>query len=348
MRRVALVAGASGLIGRRVAAHLAARGWEVIGASRRPDTGRGGRQIGVDLADAADARSKLADLGEVTHVFYAARHDHPEGAPESPEINTAMLRNLLAGLTPAAARLERVILVHGTKYYGHHLGPFPVPAVEGGTRGGGGTFYFAQEDFVQDAARAAGWRWSIVRPHIFFDASVGNPRSMGLVIAVLAAIQHELGEPLFFPGSEQAYASRTQFTEIALLARAVEWIAADARCGNQAFNVVNGDYPRWSELWPAFARWHGIEPGPPRGLKLAHYMVDKAPIWEEIVARNGLRCTALDRVALWAYGDYVFRPEWDIMSSMDKARRFGFAERVDSREMFVRAFAAYRERCIIP
>ncbi|HTP97608.1 MAG TPA: NAD-dependent epimerase/dehydratase family protein, partial [Burkholderiales bacterium] len=36
MRHTALVAGASGLIGRRIAEHLAATGWEVIRLGRRP------------------------------------------------------------------------------------------------------------------------------------------------------------------------------------------------------------------------------------------------------------------------------------------------------------------------
>src|SRR5690348_5727615 len=95
MRRVALVAGASGLIGRRIEAQLAARDWEVVGVARRPSPGSVQRQIAVDLTDAADSRARLAALSAVTHVFYAARYDHPEGIAESEAINTAMLRNLI-------------------------------------------------------------------------------------------------------------------------------------------------------------------------------------------------------------------------------------------------------------
>ena len=51
---------------------------------------------------------------------------------------------------------------------------------------------------------------------------------------------------------------------------------------------------------------------------------------------------------LWRCGDYVFAPEWDIMSSMEKARRFGFDERVDTREMFARLFEGYRAKRVIP
>ena len=69
---------------------------------------------------------------------------------------------------------------------------------------------------------------------------------------------------------------------------------------------------------------------------------------QAIVERHGLRAAPLDRIVLWDYGDYVFRPEWDIMSAMDKARRCGFALRVDTTEMFARVFKGYREARIIP
>src|SRR5688572_19284839 len=223
--RVALVAGANGLIGRHLAKHLLDRGWEVVCASRRPFSGPGARSIAVDLADAADTRTHLAGLREITHVFYCARADHPAGVPESVAANAAMLRNLVDALESGSTRLAHINLVHGTKYYGHHLGRCAIPAVEEGPRGPGGTFYFAQQDFLVERARAARWTWSIARPHAYCFEESDNPRSLVLVIAVLAAIQRELKQPLFFPGSAKSYAAVTQFTEVALLARALEWMA---------------------------------------------------------------------------------------------------------------------------
>ena len=345
---MALVAGANGLIGRRVTAHLSACGWDVIALSRRPSVGGAARQVAVDLADAGDLRAKAGTLGNVTHVFYCARADHPEGVPESVDTNAAMLRNLVEALEPQAPRLSHVHLVHGTKYYGHHLGPCPVPAVEEGPRGPGGTFYFAQQDFIAERAAKAPWTWSIARPHAYCFTEDGNPRSLVLVIAVLAAVQRELGEPLFFPGSATSYAARTQFTDLALLARAIEWMATAPPCANQAFNVVNGDYPRWSDLWPRLAKLLGLRADGPRGVKLGQYMADKAPAWNAVVARHGLRKNALDRIVLWNYGDYAFAPEWDIMSATDKTRRLGFDERIDTREMFARFFDGYRAQRVIP
>src|SRR6185295_15382141 len=126
--KVALVAGANGLIGRHLATHLAARGWDVVAAGRKPFSGDGARALVVDLANPSDARARLAGAGGITHVFYCARADHPEGVPESVESNAALLRNLIDALAPHAP-LSHVHLVHGTKYYGHHLGPCAIPAV---------------------------------------------------------------------------------------------------------------------------------------------------------------------------------------------------------------------------
>ena len=344
--RVALVAGANGLIGRHLTLHLQNRGWEVIGLSRKPSGAA--RHVAVDLTDAGDARAKAAELPDVTHVFYCVRADHPEGVPESESLNAAMLRNLIEALEPRAPRLTHVSVVHGTKYYGHHLGPCAVPAVEEGARGKGGTFYFAQQDYITARAAAARWSWSIVRPHAFCYMEMDNPRSLVLVIAVLAAIQRELGESLFYPGSVKSYEAVTQFTDLRLLTRGIEWAAVTPQCANHAFNVVNGDYLRWSELWPRLAAMLGLEAGAPRTLRLPQYLADKGPVWDKVVARHGLKRKALDEIVLWRYGDYVFAPEWDIMSSMEKARRFGFKERIDTHEMFAQLVAGYRAQRIIP
>src|SRR5262249_32187649 len=288
-----LVAGANGLIGRHLTMHLARRGWDVIALSRKPFAGTGVRHVVVDLADPGDTRTKVAALGEVTHVYYCVRADHPEGVPESEPVNASMLRNLVDALEPRSPRLAHVNLVHGTKHYGHHLGPCSVPAVEEGPRGRGGTYYFAQEDFIRERASRAQWTWSIARPHAFCYMELDNPRSPILVVAVLAAIQRELGEPLYFPRSTKNHDDVTQFTEHGLLTRGIEWMAVAPQCANQAFNVVNGDYLRWRELWPRLAAMLGVQAGPPRPVRLAQYMADKGPVWTAITARHGLRPNAL-------------------------------------------------------
>lgn len=347
-RNTALVAGASGLIGRRIADHLIAAGnWDVIGLARRPPAAQNMRWIAVDLTDIEDCRRRLGGVEAVTHVFYAARFDHPEGQPDPVEINATMLNNLVTALEPAAA-LKHVHAVHGSKYYGHQLGPVPVPLHEDNPRAPGRNYYFEQEDFLRARSHGQAWSYSTSRPHAFCDPAIDHPRSIGLVTAVFAAIQHELGLPFDFPGSVAAYQAHTQFTDLALLARAAAWMATEPRCANQAFNVVNGDYPRWAELWPRFASWFGLEAGVPRKVSLVEYMADKGPVWDRIIVKHGLRRTRLDTLVLWAYGDYQLRPEWDVMSAMSKARASGFEESIDSSAMFIRQFQNYRIEKIIP
>jgi nucleoside-diphosphate-sugar epimerase len=348
MTRTAVVAGASGLVGRALVAELRHQGdWHIIGLGRRAQSLPGARWIAVDLADAADCRRALSGLRAATHVFYTARHDHPEGVPESVEINTAMLVNLIEALEPAA-QLEHVHAVHGSKYYGHQLGPVRNPMVEDQPRANNRNFYFHQEDFLIERTRVAPWRYSTSRPHSFCDPAIDHWRSIGLAIAVYAAIQRELELPLDFPGTEKSFHTLTQFTDLALLARCVIWMATQPRCANQSFNVVNGDTPRWSELWPDFAAVFGMRPGTPQNIRLEDWVKDKAPVWNALVKKHGLRAADVHDIALWPYGDYQLRPQWDVTSSMAKARALGFHDAVDSRRMFRAQFENYRKLGIVP
>jgi nucleoside-diphosphate-sugar epimerase len=343
----AVVAGASGLIGRRITERLRALGWDVIGLARRPVATPGMGWIAVDLSDADHCGVKLRGLDCVTHVFYAARFDHPEGQPEAVETNNAMLANVV-NVMERHATLEHVHAVHGSKYYGHQLGPVPFPMREDTPRAKNRNFYFDQEDFLIERSRKAGWTYSISRPHAFCDPAIDHPRSFGLVVAVYAAIQRELGRAFDFPGGEQGYDAHTQFTDLGLLARAAVWMATEPRCANHAFNVVNGDNPRWRDLWKPFAHDFGVALGTPRRFSLAEYMRDKGPVWNRVVEKHGLRKTDLHALVLWAYGDYQLAPDWEIGSSMDKARALGFSGSVDSVEMFRRQFRNYREENVIP
>ena len=347
--RVALIAGATGLVGRRIAGYFKHLGdWDVIGLCRRPVADSPIRLIGVDLTSIEDCNKKLAPLGNVTHVFYAARYDHAEDVSESVDVNAVMLLNVVDAIEPVAGGLRHIHLVHGSKYYGHHLGPIPLPMREDSPRAPVANFYFAQEDFIRGRQRGKSWTFSTARPHMFCDFSWDQPRSIALLIAVYASILRELGVPFSYPGSVKSFHARTQFTELPLLARAMIWMATDPRCANQSYNVVNGDAPRWSELWPRFAAYFGLQAGPVKPLCLAEYMADKEPVWQAMITKFGLRPTRLSSIVLWPYGNYVFGPEWDIISDMSKARADGFTGAVDSENMFCDIFDCLRAEKIIP
>jgi nucleoside-diphosphate-sugar epimerase len=342
----ALVAGALGVIGRYVVAELERRGWETVGVARRTgtDTART-RYLSVDLLDPADCRAKLAALGDVTHVFYAAFADAPTW-PEATSVNRAMLVNLMESIEPVAKALERVVLVTGTKYYGTHLGPLKTPFRESDPRHMPPNFYFEQADFLLDRQKGKRWSWTELRPQTLCGISPGTPMSIVTILACYAAISKELGLPLRFPG--RAWNSIYQVTDSEHFARAALWAATTGSCANEAFNITNGDVFRWRHLWPAFARAFDMEAGEPQITPLVAYMADKGALWDAMVRKHGLQPYRLDDLAKWAFGDYVFNSDWDVMSSLTKSRQHGFHDVVDSEEMFTRLFRRLRAEKIVP
>ncbi len=117
--KVALVAGAGGIIGHAVAHELMNLGWSVRGLGRRSVPGI--PSIAADLTDPKATAAALAGAKDTTHVFYAALSPDPHLSTEA-ERNAAMLAALLDGLKKAKAPLERVVIYQGFKIYGIHLG----------------------------------------------------------------------------------------------------------------------------------------------------------------------------------------------------------------------------------
>jgi len=344
-----LIAGATGIIGRRLTERMAQDG-SVVGLSRRPpdSTMDGVRYLPLDLTDASACLQAMQDLDGISHIFYAARHDHDSKSPEKVEENLAMLRNLVEAAEAAGHPVRHVHVVQGTKYYGSNLGPFKTPARESDARVPGANFYFAQEDYLIARENEARWTWSTSRPHGILDDQPGIARSMAMVIAVYAALLKALGEPLSFPGTPGNFEALYQCTNTAHLADGIAWLAATPGCANQAFNVINGDYVRWRDLWPVFAEIFGMKPGPVRTVRLTEVMADKAPLWDQIVEKYGLVPQPYEAVAVWPYGDHLFTPHWDMVSSIDKLRAHGFTQTVETKQSFLNAFAALRAARIIP
>ena len=346
----ALIPGVTGVVGRRLAEHLAASPeWDVIGVARRPPAASASyRVLALDLMDAAACEAVLRPISGITHVLYCARYDHTTRAKEPIEENLAMLRNVLDAIEPSAPASKHVHLVQGTKYYGSDLGPFRTPARESDPRISTPNWYYAQEDLAIERSRAGRWTWSASRPHGICDHAPGIARSMAMVIAVYAAIAREQGEPLCFPGTPGRYHGLYQVTGATLLAKAIAWISTQPQCAGEGFNVTNGDCFRWAHVWPRFARFFGMDAGPVRTVRLAEAMKDKGPVWERVVSRHGLQPTPFGQAALWPYADFIFTPGYDMVSDTLKLRRAGFAECADSEEMFLGLFERFRRDRIIP
>jgi nucleoside-diphosphate-sugar epimerase len=349
--KTVLIAGAQGVIGRAAADHFAQQpDTTVYGISRRPIADLPGtvRPLSINLLDPGDCREKLRPLTDITHVVFAAylERDHPRDRSDT---NVALLRNLMDAVEGSSpATLRHVTLYQGGKAYGADLGPFKTPAREDDPRLMPPNFYYDQEDHLR--ARRAGkpWTFTILRPEAVCGYAVGNPMNLTMVIAVYAAISKELGLPFRFPGTLPAYRALYQVTSADILARATAWAGDTPAAADQIYNITNGDYFRWQFLWPRIARMFAMETAEPVPMPLAVYMADKAPLWDAMVKKYDLRPIPYDQVVRWQFGDFIFHSGFDNISSTIKARRHGFADCIDTEEMFAEFFADLRHRRIIP
>jgi len=348
----ALIAGATGACAKRlVEVLLADAAWTVVGLCRNPPSGtRSGRLrfVRADLGDAADTVHAVRQCAAVTHVFYTARAKHGEGGLESIEENAAMLRHLLDAVLATARDLRHVHLVEGGKYYGLHLGPYPTPAREDDPRPASPNFYYDQEDLLRERQQGQRWSWSASRPNVICDFAPERARNLVPLLGAYAAVMSELSLPLHFPGRPGCWEALTEVTDATHFARSMVFMATDPRAANQAFNVSNGDLFRWKRLWPRLAEHFGMAVGDVRPGLLTDLMADKGPAWQRAVTRHGLAPSRLEDVAVWGFGDFLFRQDYDVVSSVTRLRQAGFHDVVDSEAMFLAHLARYREARLLP
>jgi nucleoside-diphosphate-sugar epimerase len=352
-KQVAVVVGALGVIGRYIVERLLAEeGWSVVGLSRRPaDDSPRYRHVAVDLLDKGACDAALGGLTDATHVFYAA-FQPAQGAAADYASNIApnrdMLVNAVTAISGASRALRRVVLVTGTKYYGSHLGPFKTPARESDPRHLPPDYYFDQIDWLTEFQRGKPWDWVELRPQTLCGFAPGTPMSILPAIAVYAAISKELGLPLRFPGKPGAYGAIYQVTESTHLANAALWAATEPRCGLEAFNITNGDYFRWRNVWPRIAEVFEMPVGEPQTVSLTQHMPSMGDLWRTMAGKYGLKPFDYRELAAWPFADYVFGCEWDVMSDVTKSRRYGFHDVVDTEEMLCRLLRRFREERVVP
>ena len=346
--RTAVVVGATGIVGRAIAAKLAELGgWRVLGVTRSGGTVPGvDDALAVDLSDPEEARRRLAPAAGATHLFFAAYLPQGNWAAEVAP-NRALLVNAVEGLEAVGAPLRHVTLVTGAKYYGVHLGPSAAPAAETEPRHLGPNFYYDQEDYLRSRTDAA-WRWTNLVPTHLTGFATGNPMNLALSVAVYASLVREAGLRLDFPGTAAAFGAMTQVVDAEQLADAAAWSAVTPQAAGEVFNVANGDPTRWSHLWPAFADYFRVPAGGPRRIPLSSFMPALAPLWEEMAAKYELAQPELGPLVNWGFLEFMFAIEYDIVLALGKIRRAGFASHPDTVACFYKRFDEYRRARIIP
>ncbi|NJQ18665.1 SDR family oxidoreductase [Pantoea sp. LS15] len=345
-QNIALVAGASGIVGRQLVKTLLHNKWQVIGLSRHAATHPDAiPMVNVDLLDAQNSAEVLQPLSDITHIFYSAWANAANWT-DMVEPNVTMLRHLVSHIEKTAP-LQTVSLMQGYKVYGAHLGPFKTPARESDPGVPGAEFNAAQLTWLSDFQRGKSWHWNAIRPGVVGSTVPGNTMNLALSIALYASLCKAQGLPLRFPGTEQTWHSIVDHTDAGLLAEATLWAATTSAAQNQAFNVNNGDIWRWSELWPRIARWFELESAPPVRLSFHQLFKDYREVWREL-ARDRLVETDILQLNDGHFADFVFSWNYDMFGDGSKLRRSGFTRMQATDEMFFNLFAQLRAARIIP
>ena len=353
MSKIALVVGASGIVGSATAALLVAQGWTVHGLARRPVAQDGVRPVVADLQDAAATAAALTGVDPA--AVFLTTWLRQDSEADNIRVNAAMVRNLLAGLPPRTGS-RHVALVTGLK---HYLGPFEAygkgtlpqtPFREDQGRLDIENFYYAQEDEVFAAAARDGFTWSVHRPHTIIGKAVGNAMNMGTTLAVYASLCRETGRPFTFPGSAAQWSGLTDMTDAGQLARHLLWAVETPAAHDQAFNIVNGDVFRWQWMWTRIADWFGIDAAPFDGTvrPLAEQMADGAERWRRIAERDGLAEPDMGRLASPWHTDADLGRPIEVITDMSKSRRLGFTGYQPTDDAFYALFAQLRADRLIP
>jgi nucleoside-diphosphate-sugar epimerase len=343
-RRTALVVGHSGSTGRGLSEYLSnSADWNVVTLGRSARQGRG-LHLAIDLCRDEMKAADVPELAGVTHIYNCARVTAADSEGER-RSNLILLDRLLDLAERNCTHLEHVCLIHGTKWYGCHKGPYRTPALETDPPCDDPSFYAVQQELITRRQSGRDWTWSALRPHTIWGLPAersGN--SIVMLIAAYAMLMKAAGKPLHFPGPEKTFYKLSQATDGDLLNRAMEWVGTTPAAANQAFNVTNGDFFRWERLWPSVAAFFEMECGDVRPLKLADAMPGMEMHWTALAQKHRLNCEDLRSVVNWGYGDAIFGLAWTDMSSTTKVRQFGFPDAIDSGEALSKFLSQLRAR----
>nr|AIW09145.1 progesterone 5-beta-reductase 3 [Catharanthus roseus] len=364
---VGLILGVTGLVGNSLAEILPLSDtpggpWKVYGVARRSrptwHADHPIEYIQCDLSNPEETESKLSNLTDVTHIFYvtcvtANKYTDAENC----DANGKMFRNVLNAIIPNCPNLQHICLQTGLKhYFGRSLvGNFVChesPCYEDLPRLDVPNFYYTLEDILyEEVQKKEGLTWSVHRPGTIFVFSPFSSMNLVGTLCVYAAICKQQGLPLKFPGSKNVWEGYSMCSDADLVAEQQIWAAIDhlPNAKNEAFNVSNGDVFKWKYIWKVLAEQFGLEFVEFDGEKLSlqEMMIDKGPIWEEIVRENGLLGTKLEQVGVWWFADVLLGFEFPL-DSMNKSKEHGFLGFRNSKNSFLSWIEKTKAYKIVP
>ncbi|MGI4827074.1 MAG: NAD-dependent epimerase/dehydratase family protein [Janthinobacterium lividum] len=266
----ALVTGASGFLGGRLAQMLHEQGEEVIVLARANSDLRhlATTPVRVVRGDLGDAAALREAVGQATHIFHCAACS-TDWAPQKTYVdaNVSGTQNLLAAARNAGS-LQRFVHVSTTDIYGYPETPCTEkhPFVDAGlpynqTKGAG-------EAAVWEA-HAEGLPVTILRP-----ATIYGPRGKDFTQEIATLLRQRV---MAYVGGGNATGG---FTYVDNVAQAMLDAAVSPTTLGEAYNIVDGTNATWRDYATLFARQLGAKPpwiNLPFGTAMALSRIFEAP-----------------------------------------------------------------------
>ena len=286
-RKTAVVVGSLGVIGRNLVHHLEPQAeWDIVGLSRRtPDFPTRVRAIAVDLLDASDCGAKLCDLTERHARLLLRLPGAPDAGPSTTRRTSPCWRTRSRRSRRPRPGLSASSWSRATRSTASHLGPFKTPAKETDPPHMPPNFYWDQEQWLRERQAASGWTLDGAAPAHRVRLRARQPdehrhRDRGLCRDLEGARPAPA-----LPGQARRLSTPSTRSPIPSISPA-PWSGPrpTPRGANEVFNVTNGDFFRWCNLWPRIAAVFGMPDGPVQTIRLAEFMGDKAPLWRRDAA----------------------------------------------------------------
>ena len=283
--------------------------------------------------------------------FYFDFIDKLGGASDLDGKNSRMFQNITHVLEKTSSSLSHIGLISGGKYYGIHLGPslnpsWKIPFEEDDPRYfEGKNYYFKMEDFLKKRAEEKAYNWTILRTNFIVGFSEGSPYNLGPSLAIYAVLLKELNLPLIFPGDRKTYKATWEVCSSTGLGRMFEWAVEK----NEVFNYTSGCPFSWEDVWPKLAEYFCMTPHLKKGGFSCHKFFKKnGHLWEIIAKRHNLKGYKLSELANPDFIDNSMILDWNVVYSMKKAKKYGYAEEEDPSKIFLDLFNSLKEKGVIP
>lgn len=336
-----LIIGGSGNVGANLYHFFKQKDLNVFTLSRR-HTINSKNNFSVDLGNEKSIDEFFKKNQKFDEIIYSAYY-HSENVQDIHDKNIEMFSNLLSSIQKSSiSSIKNFMLVEGTKWYGSHLGEFKTPAKETDDVKKN-HFYHYQQNLLESVAKKNNFSWIAIRPHTVCSNVIGFPMNLALIISIYASICKYKNLKFTFPGNLQNWNSVYQVTSAKILSDAIYWLLNNDKCKNNAFNLTNGDFFRWKNIWPRIANHYNLDWEIKEKFSLAEFISSEKDIWKEISIKFNLQAMEIEKAVNWNFGDFIFSSKWDIMSDCTKLRKAGYNLSEDSEQMFLKLLSNFKE-----